>query len=76
MEEGGDWSEDNKDLPEEGDDQEGREEDQLKEGDDLTEEEDVEVLPVELEKPPTSIANESVDEIENVLEEDMESINY
>ena len=75
MEEGGDRSENDDDLPKEGDDQEG-EEDQPEEGEDLTEEEDVEVLPVELEEPPILVANESADEIENILEEDMEGVDY
>src|SRR6202000_1411777 len=75
MEEGGDRSEDDDDLPEEGDDQE-EEEDQPEEGDDLPEEEDVEVLPIELEEPPILIANESADEIENILEEDTEGVDY
>ena len=51
------------------DDQEG-EEDQPEEGDDLPEEEDIEVLPIELEEPPTLVANELADKIENILEED------
>ena len=74
MEEGGDRLENSDDLPEEGDDQE-EEEDQSEEGDDLTGKKDVEVLPVELEEPPILIANESADEIENILE-DMEGIDY
>ena len=43
---------------------------QSENNDDLPEEEDIEVLPIELEEPPTFVANESADEIENILEED------
>ena len=73
MEEGSNLSENNDNQPREDDNQEG-EEDQPKEGNDITEEEDLEVLPVELEEPPMFIANKLADKIENILEEDTEGV--